>query len=205
MEFIQSIDQLEDIYGIPSEAAMVKVTNRLTPGYRKWINRSKLCILSTVGPEGTDASPRGDDQPVVTELDERTLAMPDWRGNNRIDSLRNIVRDERVSLMFFINGSNNVIRVNGHARLTTDETLLAQFSRPNKHGVVTPRSIIVIRIGEVYSQCARALMRSTFWTDRPSAGELPSMGELLNEITNGEFDGDTYDHEWPARAAKTMW
>ena len=127
MNFITSINELEALYGTPGETSIIKVVSKLTPGYRRWIQQSKLCILSTVGPEGTDASPRGDDQPVVLELDEHTLAMPDWRGNNRMDSLRNIVRDDRVSLMFFVNGSNNVIRVNGRAKLTVDDELLAKF------------------------------------------------------------------------------
>ena len=100
MQFIETIDQLEKIYETPSGASLIKVCKKLTPGYQAWIKQSKLCILSTVGPEGTDASPRGDDQPVARILDDETLAMPDWRGNNRIDSLRNIVRDERVSLIF---------------------------------------------------------------------------------------------------------
>lgn len=201
MQFIETIVQLEEVYDIPSEAAIIKVCNRLTPGYRSWIEQSKLCILSTIGPEGTDASPRGDDEPVIRILDNETLAMPDWRGNNRIDSLRNIVRDERVSLMFFIGGSNNVIRVNGHARVTTDPELVEKLSR----GDIAPRSVIVIKIDEIYSQCARALIRSNHWIDRADISKLPTIGELMKEITNGDFDADTYDKEWPGRAAKSMW
>ena len=107
---ITDIAALEGLYGTPAKASLIKVADRLTPTCRTWIMASKLCVLSTVGPEGTDASPRGDDGPVVQEMDAQTLLMPDWRGNNRMDSLRNIVRDGRVSLMFIVPGSNNVVR-----------------------------------------------------------------------------------------------
>ncbi len=124
MEFITTLPALEALYGTPGEASLAKVARRMTPAYRAWIARARFCILSTVGPEGTDASPRGDDGPVVAEIDPGTLALPDWRGNERIDSLRNIVRDPRASLMFLVPGSNNVVRVNGRARVTADGPLM---------------------------------------------------------------------------------
>ena len=155
MQFIETEEDLAALYGTPGEAAMAKVVRRLTPLYRAWIARSRFCILSTVGPEGTDASPRGDDGPVVTVLDPGTLALPDWRGNDRIDSLRNIVRDPRVSVMFFVPGSNNVVRVNGRGGVTADAGLRARFERSGK----LPRTVLVIEIAEVYSQCARAILR----------------------------------------------
>lgn len=129
MRFIETVEELEGQYGTPGEAAVLKVARRMTPAYRAWITRARLCILSTVGPEGTDASPRGDDGPVVAELDPGTLALPDWKGNERIDSLRNIVRDPRVSLMFFVPGSNNVIRVNGARPGSPPTTPSASASR----------------------------------------------------------------------------
>ena len=117
MKVIETIAALEALYpSKPSEPATIKVTDWLTPSYRAWIAASRFCIVSTVGPEGTDASPRGEDGPVALELDERTLAIPDWKGNNRLDTLRNIVRDGRVSLMFMVPGSMNVMRVNGTSR-----------------------------------------------------------------------------------------
>ncbi|MEP2945632.1 MAG: pyridoxamine 5'-phosphate oxidase family protein [Lentilitoribacter sp.] len=205
MDYINSIDELEALYGTPGEASIIKVVNKITPGYRKWIEQSKFCIISTVGPEGTDASPRGDENAVALELDEQTLAIPDWRGNNRMDSLRNIIRDERVSLMFFVHGSNNVIRLNGKAKITTDEDLSAKFERKTSNSSVRPRSIIIIKVEEIYSQCARALMRSRIWQEDPNLANLPTIGDLLKDATEGEFDGMTYDKEWSARAAKTMW
>ena len=107
MQSISSISELEALYGQPSDAAIRKVSSRLTPLYRRWIMASRFCVLTSVGPDGTDGSPRGEDGPVVQELDPQTLAMPDWRGNNRLDSLRNIVRDGRVSLMFMVPGFNH--------------------------------------------------------------------------------------------------
>ncbi|MCI2399538.1 pyridoxamine 5'-phosphate oxidase family protein [Aliiroseovarius subalbicans] len=199
MEFLTP-ETLQALYGTPGEASLVKVADRLTPCYRKWIAASRFCVLSTVGPEGTDASPRGDDGPVVACLDPHTLALPDWRGNERIDSLRNIVRDPRVSLMFMVPGSNNVVRVNGMGRVTADADLCARFEKSGKQ----PRSVIVIRIHEVYSQCARAVMRAGLWSRDDAAG-LPSIGDMLREMTDGKFDGKSYDRDWAGRAARTMW
>lgn len=201
MQFIDDIAALEALYGTPGAAATRKVARQMTPLCRKWIMASKLCVLSTVGPEGTDASPRGDDGPAVLELDPGTLAMPDWRGNNRLDSLRNIVRDPRVSLMFIVPGSNNVVRLNGRARLTADEELRQRFEQQGKH----PATVIVIEIAEIYTQCARALMRAGTWTDGDQSADLPTVGQILAEVSNGEEGGERYDAEWGARAAQTMW
>lgn len=201
MRYINDITALETLYGTPGAASLRKVARQLTPLYRKWIMASRLCVLSTVGPEGVDGSPRGDDGPVVTELDPGTLALPDWRGNNRLDSLRNIVRDPRVALMFMVPGSNNVVRVNGTARLTADSDLRARFEKKGKQ----PATVIVIEIGEIYTQCARALMRAETWTGGDRSAGLPTVGEILAEVSQGEEGGARYDREWGARAAKTMW
>ena len=200
MEFITDTASLHRLYGTPGQAAQIKVMPRLIPTYRAFLERSRFCVLTTVGPDGTDGSPRGDEGPVVTVLDDRTLALPDWRGNDRIDSLTNIVTDGRVSLMFLIPGSSTAMRVNGHARLTEDDALRDRFRR----GDARPRTVIVIAIDEVYPQCARAVMRAGLWMGDQSEG-LPSIGDMLSEITSGGFDGKTYDAEWPGRAAKTMW
>ncbi|MEZ5912665.1 MAG: pyridoxamine 5'-phosphate oxidase family protein [Paracoccaceae bacterium] len=199
--WIEDLDALQSHYGTPGAASLVKVARRMTPGYRAWIARSRFCILSTVGPEGTDASPRGDDGPVVRELDPGTLALPDWRGNERIDSLRNIVRDPRASLMFLVAGSDNVVRVNGRARVSAETGLRDSFSKDGK----APRTVIVLAIDEVYSQCARALKRARLWQDGDCSAGLPSVGDLLAEMSAGTIDGAAYDAEWPGRAAKTLW
>ena len=201
MEFITTLPALEALYGTPGEASLFKVARRMTPGYRKWITRARFCVLSTVGPEGTDASPRGDDGPVVTEIDPGTLALPDWRGNERIDSLRNIVRDPRVSLMFFVPGSNTVVRVNGRARVTADGPMRERFAKGDK----LPRTVILIEIAEIYTQCARALMRAGIWSGEDETDGLPSVGDILKEMTKGRFDGAGYDRDWPGRAETSLW
>ncbi len=201
MKFIETLDDLHALYGTPGAASLKKVANRMTPEYRVWIMASKFCILSTVGPEGTDASPRGDAGPVVAEIDEHTLALPDWRGNNRIDTLRNIIRDPRVSLMFLVPGSNNVVRVNGRAKVTADDDILNRFKQKAQH----PRSVTVIKIEEVYSQCARAIMRAELWTGGDQSQGLPTVGQILSAMTDGDVGGPTYDADWADRAAKTMW
>ena len=200
MDFVSDIAELETAYGTPGEASLVKVADRLTSTYRKWIMSSRFCVVTTVGPEGVDGSPRGDDGPVVLELDEFTLAMPDWRGNNRMDSLRNIVSDPRIALVFMVPGSNNVVRVNGEAKVTFNDDLRGRFSDRGR----TPRCVIVINIVEVYSQCARALIRAELWQGLPVDVELPSVGDMLAELKAG-FDGEAYDAEWGVRAKDTMW
>ncbi len=199
--WIESLEDLQLHYGQPGEASRIKVTPFMTAAYRAHIGSARFCVLATIGPEGTDCSPRGDEGPVVTIHDDRTLWLPDWKGNDRIDSLRNIVRDERVSLLFLIAGSNVTMRVNGRAKVTADPEILRRFERQAK----TPRSVIVIHVEQVYSQCARALIRSGLWTERHDIASLPSVGDMLAEITSGEFDGEGYDAEWPERAARTMW
>ena len=201
MDLITTLDDLHSHYGQPGQAATVKVTTHLTPTYRAHLERARFCLLTTVGPEGTDGSPRGDEGPVVTVLDPQTLALPDWRGNNRIDSLRNIVRDGRVSLLFLVTGSNTAMRVNGTARLTADDSLRARFSRDG----ALPRTVIVIKIAEVYSQCARALIRAGLWSGGDQSQGLPTVGDMLREISQGRIDGQAYDADWPGRAAGTMW
>ena len=188
MQKIADIAALEALYGDALTMAVDKVASRLTPLYRRWIGSSRFAVLATVGPEGTDASPRGDDGPVVRCVGDRTLIMPDWRGNRRIDSLRNIVRDGRVSLMFMVPGCNNVVRVNGAAVLIADDDLCGSFEQGGKH----PRTVIVVTIGEIYYQCAKALMRSGLWLAGDEGGAVPTAGEFVREFTDG-FDAGGYD------------
>ena len=200
MEAIRDVEELESLYGLPSAGALAKVKTELTPLYRKWVEASRFLILTTVGPEGTDASPRGDVEPVVRVVDGRTLWLPDWRGNNRADSLKNIVRDGRVSLMFMVPGSNNVVRINGNAILTADENVTGSFEQNGKH----PRSVIVVSIGEVYFQCAKALMRSRLWISGDESDGLPTAGQFLKEIDDS-LDADQYDADYPEYAKERMW
>ncbi len=201
MEYITDIATLEAVYGAPGAASTRKVAQALTPEYRRWIMASRFCVVSTVGPQGTDGSPRGDDGPVVRELDARTLALPDWRGNNRMDTIRNIVADGRVSLLFMVPGSNTVVRVNGLGRVTTDDALRESFAVKGK----LPRSVAVIRIGEIYFQCARAPLRARLWISGDESAGLPSAGEMLAAMTDGEEGGAPYDEGWLDRARETLW
>ncbi len=200
MQKVESIEQLEAVYGAISPGSKDKVCPPLTPLYQGWINASRFLILSTVGPEGTDASPRGDDGAVVRIVSEKTLWLPDWRGNNRLDSLRNIVRDPRVSLMFMVPGSKNVVRVNGTAVLAVDAATTNQFEKKGKH----PASVIVITVGEVYFQCAKALMRSALWESGDESDRVPTAGEFIAEFKEG-FDADEYDAGYADYAKPKMW
>ncbi|MDK1386714.1 pyridoxamine 5'-phosphate oxidase family protein [Sinorhizobium sp. 8-89] len=202
MTVISTVEELKALYGDTSEASVVKVTKTLTAEYRQMIEASPFAALATVGPEGLDCSPRGDDRCVVRVADEKTVLMPDWRGNNRVDSLLNIVRDPRVALMFLVPGSNTTMRINGTAVVSVDPALTSSFEVDGKH----PRSVIVVTIGEVYFQCARALIRSQLWNpDRfVDPASLPTPGTLL-KAAKADFDNETYDREWAGRAAKTMW
>jgi PPOX class probable FMN-dependent enzyme len=199
MQKIDDIDTLERLYGAPVEASVTKVMTTLTPTYRRWIDASPFCVLSTVGPEGTDATPRGDDGPVVRIADSRTILMPDWRGNNRLDSLRNIVRDGRVSLMFFVPHSNNVVRVNGRAFVTVDADVTTTFEQAGRH----PKSVIVLHVEEVYFQCAKALLRSRLWS-REACADVPSAGAFLRDVDE-TFDAERYDMTYVTEAQKKMW
>lgn len=199
MRIITDESELDAIYGTPSSGATAKVVDRLIPLYRDWIGAARFCVLTTVGPEGTDGSPRGEDGPVVRIIDDKTLQMPDWRGNNRLDSLRNIVRDGRVSLMLMVPGSSTVVRVNGTARLSADPDVTESFEQNGKH----PKTVIVITIGELYFQCAKAIMRAGLWSRDDSAG-LPTAGQFLKERDPG-FDAETYDVTYPEQARERMW
>lgn len=199
MKTVETIGALEALYDVVNPKSLDKVVTRLTPLYTRWINAARFCVLTTVGPEGTDGSPRGDDGPVVRIADDTTLMLPDWRGNNRIDSLRNIVRDGRVSLMFMVPGSPTVVRVNGTAVLSDDPVITARFEQNGKH----PRSVIVITLGEAYFQCAKAIMRSDIWNGTAPA-DLPTAGQFLQEQIQ-DHDAKAYDDGYAEYAKGKMW
>jgi predicted pyridoxine 5'-phosphate oxidase superfamily flavin-nucleotide-binding protein len=153
MPMIATIEQLEAIYGQPNEASTVKVADRITPSYRVLIDKSPFVALATCGPEGLDCSPRGDLPGFVRVHDQKTLMMPDRRGNNRIDSLRNIVRDPRIALLFLIPGAGSTLRVNGRAQVSNDDDLLASFEmdgkaprtvRPGMAGARAPVAVVTV-------------------------------------------------------------
>jgi PPOX class probable FMN-dependent enzyme len=200
MQKVTSIEALEALYDAPVTSSLRKVAPHLTPLYRRWIEGARFCVLSTVGPQGVHGSPRGDDGPVVHVADAQTIMLPDWRGNNRLDCLRDIVVDGRVALLFLIPGTNTTVRVNGQAVLSDDPALTARFEQRGKH----PTTVIVVQVAEVYTQCAKALMRSGLW-GRDDAAGLPTVGEILADMTSGEEGGAEYDANYVARAQSRMW
>lgn len=204
MSVIDSLEALEALYDVaPVAASMVKVADHITPHYRALIEASPFVALATIGPEGLDCSPRGDRPGFVRVADPRTLILPDRRGNNRLDSLRNVVRDPRVALLFLIPGSGTTFRVNGRATISADPGLLESFAIDGK----APRTAMVITVDEAYFQCARAIVRSGLWKaeSHVDPATLPSPGAMLAAVTAGEVGGETYDREWPERAARTLW
>ena len=201
---ITDLAQLEALYGLPNDASTVKEVPFITAEYRAMIEASPFAALATAGPEGLDCSPRGD-RPgeLVRVADSRTLLMPDRRGNNRVDSLRNILRDPRVGLMFLIPGHGNALRVNGRAHLSVAPDLLARFAVEGK----VPRSVIVVAVESAYFQCARAVIRARLWEPeaRVAPGSLPTPGRILAALSEGKVGGEPYDANWAARAKETMW
>ncbi|MCR9220772.1 MAG: pyridoxamine 5'-phosphate oxidase family protein [Alphaproteobacteria bacterium] len=208
MSRIDSETALEALYGAPSRASLVKESAVLTPEYRRLIEASPFFALATAGPAGLDCSPRGELGGAIHIEDEATLLLPDRKGNNRLDSLRNIVRDPRVALLFLIPGSGTTLRINGRAEIHAGAELLARFAVDGR----PPRSVVVIRIETVYFQCARAILRAELWNPERHIDPktLPTPGEILQERsladpTGERIDAAAYDAEWPGRAAKSLW
>ncbi|HEY9567266.1 MAG TPA: pyridoxamine 5'-phosphate oxidase family protein [Thalassobaculum sp.] len=203
MSVITTIEQLEALYGTPSEASIAKEAPCITPHYRAFIEASPFVTVATTGPDGVDCSPRGDRAGFARVHDERTLMLPDRRGNNRVDSLRNVVLDPRIGLLFLIPGSGTTLRVNGRAHLDTEPALLASFEMDGK----PPRSVIVVAVEKVFFQCARAIIRSELWNPARHVDpkSLPTPGQILAALSENRVGGESYDREWPERAAKSLW
>ena len=200
---ITGVEQLEAIYGHPSGAAVFKEIDHINAQYRAFIEAAPFFALATVGPEGLDCSPRGDAPGFVRVTGERTLMIPDRRGNNRVDSLRNIVRDPRVSLLFLIPGVGETFRIIGRAEISTDPALLESFVFAGK----TPRSVIIVAVERVYFQCSKAILRSKLWdaSRHVERASLPSNGTILAAITNGKEGGEEYDRAYPERLRQTIY
>jgi uncharacterized protein len=203
MSIIATVEELEAIYGQPNDASTVKVADKVTSQYRALIGKSPFAALATCGPEGLDCSPRGDLAGFVRVHDEKTLMMPDRRGNNRIDSLRNIVRDPRVALLFLIPGAGSTLRVNGRARVSVDAELLGSFRMEGK----APRTVVVMNVDEIYFQCARAIVRSELWNPARHVDpkSLPTPGQILADMSQNLVAGEEYDRAWPERARQSLW
>ena len=200
---ITTVAALERIYGAPSGAAVEKELDYIHPHYRTLIAASPFVVLATGGPDGLDTSPRGDAAGFVTVEDEKTLLIPDRRGNNRIDSLRNIVANPHVALLFLIPGVGETLRVNGRAMISTAAALLERFGVGGR----LPRSVIVVSVDTVFFQCSRAVFRSKLWDasqhiDRRS---LPSLGTMVSDISKSRIDAQTYDHNLYERLQSSLY
>ena len=200
---VSDLAALEALFGPVGEASIRKEAPSLHPVYRRWLEAAPFAVLATSGPAGLDASPRGDPAPLVSVLDEHTLLLPERRGNNRIDSLRNILGDPRVALLFMIPGVGETLRVNGHAHISVDPGLLQRLAMDGQ----PPKCVIVVRIETVLFQCARALQRSKLWA--PAAPDVrntvPSAGAMLAALTDSAIDGEAYDRELPERQRSTLY
>ena len=198
---VTSLDQLETLYGEPNPASLLKETDRLTPEYRAFVEASPFVTLATFGPAGLDCSPRGDEPGFVRVADERTLMLPDRRGNNRIDSLRNVLAHPQVALLFLIPGVGETLRINGRATIAIAPDLLRSFAVQGK----PPRSVLVVAIETVFVQCSRAIVRSKLWDPVERTGRpVPSAGRILAAMSEG-FDGEAYDAALPARVRETLY
>ena len=200
---VTSIEQLESIYGDPPTTSLVKEIDYISQHYRAFIEKTPFVTVATCGPEGLDCSPRGDPPGFVRVADEKTLMIPDRRGNNRIDSMRNLVRDPRISLLFLIPGVNETLRINGRAEIVIDPDMCASFAMQGK----LPRSVLVVTVERIYFQCRETLVRSRLWDVEAQIprSELPSTGKILEALSEKAIDGEEYDRNYPDRLKKTIY
>lgn len=200
---ITDINQLEQLYGAVAKPSLTKVTDHIHPAYRPFIEASPFVALATSGAQGLDVSPRGDPAGFIHIEDAKTLLLPDRRGNNRIDSLRNILNDNRVALLFLIPGIGETLRINGTAEIRQDPALLEKFAINNK----LPQTVLRISVQSVFFQCSRAIIRSKLWDPAMQLERkaLPSTGSILSMISQSEIDGQAYDEALPGRLKTTLY
>ncbi len=199
---IETVAQLETLYGAAGESALAKETPTINSAYRRLLEAAPFCSIASIGQQGMDCSPRGDGPGFVRILDDRTIAIADRRGNNRLDTLRNIVVDPRVALLFLIPGWNEALRINGRSHLSADPDLLRPFAVNDK----LPATVIITEIDTMYFQCARAIKRARLWDPgaRVPLSKLPTAGDLVQSVI-ADFDGPAYDDALPERQAKTLY
>jgi uncharacterized protein len=201
---ISTLAELEALF--PEEVyppARVKETTQITKAYRALIEASPFCVMATSGPTGLDASPRGDPKGFVRVVDDKTIILPDRRGNNRIDSLRNLVTDPRVALIFLIPGVSETLRVMGSVTISADPDLCAGFTMQGK----APKCVLVIAVERAFFQCAKAIVRSKLWDPATQVERktLPTSGTILAEISGGKMGGEEHDRAYPERLKATIY
>jgi PPOX class probable FMN-dependent enzyme len=182
---IQTIDQLRALYKAPSERAVLKELKHIDPHIQRFISLSPFLVISSGDQHHhMDCSPRGGEAGFVKVLDEKTILIPDSPGNNRLDTLTNIIATSKVGLLFFVPGIDEVVRLNGHATLQTDANLLAHFeAMKNK-----PQLVIQVKVEAAYMHCPKALMRSKLWAmeSQYSVDVMPTLGEIIRDQTKSE-------------------
>jgi PPOX class probable FMN-dependent enzyme len=201
---ITTTEQLESLYAdAPYGPALIKEVDRITPQYRKLIEAAPFVVIATSGPEGLDCSPRGDPPGFVRVIDEKTLVIPDRRGNNRIDSLRNLVRDPRIALLFLIPGVGETMRISGRAKISTDPKLTETFAINGK----VPKCVLVVTVETAYFQCTKAIIRSKLWdpASKVDRKTLPTPGSIIAELTDGKMGGSEHDRLAPERIKETIY
>lgn len=202
-EYITTIEALEQLYGAIARPSILKEVDHIHPAYRPFIEAAPFVILASAGEGGLDASPRGDQAGFVHIEDSKTLCLPDRRGNNRIDTLRNIVQDPRVALLFMVPGVGETLRVNGTAQISVQPELLSRFAVNGQ----LPRTVLRITVSSVYFQCSRAVIRAGLWdaSRHVERSALPSPGQILKAVSAAEIDGEAYDKALPGRIADTLY
>lgn len=200
---IVTVAQLEALFGPVGEASVRKEVSFLHPHYQALIKASPFAVLATVGPAGLDASPRGDPAGFVEVRDEHTLLLPERRGNNRIDSLRNLIADPRVALLFMVPGVGETLRVNGRATISVEPALLERLRMNGQ----PPKCVLVITVESAFFQCGRAITRSNLWQPVPpdAPRPVPTPGAMLEALTQSSIDGTTYDRDLPERQRTTLY
>lgn len=201
--YVTTLQALEALYGPIARPSMTKEVDHIHPVYRPFIEAAPFAILASSGSGGLDASPRGDAAGFVHVEDSKTLYLPDRRGNNRIDTLRNIVEDPRVALLFLVPGVGETLRVNGTAQISVDPDLLALFAVNGQQ----PKSVLRLNVTSVYFQCSRAVIRAGLWdaSKHLERSALPTAGQILTQISKAEIDGEAYDKALPGRIADTLY
>jgi hypothetical protein len=194
---VTTLEQLDALYGAKNPNSIAKEIDHLSDGYRRLIEAAPFLAIATGGPEGFDCSPKGDAPGFVRVLDDKTLAIPDRPGNNRLDGFRNIVRDPRIGLLFLIPGVGETLRVNGRASISIDPELMQSFTVNGK----LPRSVLIVLIETVYFHCSKAIVRSRLWDEKTKIDRksLPSTGTILAELSQGRLGGEAYDRDAPER------
>ncbi|MFJ3372746.1 pyridoxamine 5'-phosphate oxidase family protein [Pseudomonas sp. NPDC086251] len=200
---LNSIEALEAIYGQPHDRAVRKQIPFLNEDYQAMVRASPLVIISSVGPDGLDGSPRGDLPGFVRIIDERTLAIPDRPGNNRIDTLRNVVLDSRVSLLFIIPGIGETLRVNGTAQISAEPGLLESFAVNGKPA----RTVMLVTVEAAFFHCSKAMVRSDLWNPHKhlDRSALPTAGAFHKRLNDGQFDAEAYDRDAPVRVRDSLY